>query len=42
MANFLAYRIMYDYMTYKQVPTSLKVQVKEILIQSGCENLVIE
>lgn len=42
MANFIAYRIMYDYMTYKQVPTSLKPQVKEILIQCGCENLVIE
>lgn len=42
MANFLAYRIIYGFMTYKQVPTSLKVQVKEILVQSGCENLVIE
>ncbi|WP_276629847.1 MULTISPECIES: hypothetical protein [Terrisporobacter] len=42
MANFLAYRIMYDYMTYSQVPTSLKSQVKDILIQSGCEHLVIE
>lgn len=42
MAIFLAYRITYGYMAYKQVPTSLKVQVKEILVQSGCENLVIE
>lgn len=42
MAIFLAYRITYGYMTYKQVPMSLKPQVKDILIQSGCEHLVIE
>lgn len=42
MAIFLAYRITYGYMTYKQVPTSLKSQVKEILIENDCEHLVIE
>lgn len=42
MANFLAYRIIYNFMNYNQVPTSLKPQVKEILIQSACEHLVIE
>lgn len=42
MALFLAHRIIGEYMTYKQVPTSLKAQVKEILIQEDCEHLVIE
>lgn len=42
MANFLAYRIIYGYMTYNQVPASLKLQVKKVLIESGCENLVTE
>lgn len=28
--------------TYKQVPRLLKEKVKEILIDSGCEDLVIE
>ena len=35
-------QIMLEKKTYKQVPRLLKEQVKEMLIDSGCENLVTE
>ena len=37
-----AQQIMLGKKTYAQVPRLLKEQVKEILIDSGCENLVTE
>jgi hypothetical protein len=42
MAEFLAYRIIQGKLTYKKVPTKLKEQVKQILIESGCEELIVE
>lgn len=42
MATFLAYRIICGHMKYKQVPISLRLQVKQILIDAGCEDLIIE
>lgn len=35
-------QIMLGKKTYEQVPRLLKEQVKEMLIDSGCENLVTE
>lgn len=35
-------RIMCGKKTYKDVPRLLKEQVKELLIESGCEDLIIE
>ena len=35
-------QIILEKKTYKQVPRLLKEQVKEMLIDSGCENLVTE
>lgn len=35
-------QIMLGKKTYEQVPRLLKDQVKEMLIDSGCENLVTE
>lgn len=42
MAMLWAQQIMYGKKTYAQVPKMLKEKVKEILIDSGCEDLVIE
>lgn len=42
MAMLWAQQIMLGKKTYTQVPRLLKEQVKEILIDSGCENLVTE
>ena len=35
-------QIMLGKKTYEQVPRLLKEQVKEMLIDSGCENLITE
>lgn len=42
MAMLYAQQIMLGKKTYAQVPAKLKEDVKEILIDSGCENLVTE
>lgn len=42
MAMLWAQQIMLEKKTYAQVPRLLKEKVKEILIDSGCEDLVTE
>lgn len=42
MAMLWAQQIMLGKKTYEQVPRLLKAKVKEILIDSGCEELVTE
>ena len=42
MAMLWAQQIMLEKKTYTQVPRLLKEKVKEILIDSGCEDLVTE
>ena len=42
MAMIWAQQIMLGKRTYAQVPRLLKDKVKEILIDSGCEELVTE
>lgn len=42
MAMIWAQQIMLGKKTYAQVPRLLKEKVKEILIDSGCEDLVTE
>ena len=42
MAMIWAQQIMLGQKTYAQVPRLLKEKVKEILIDSGCEELVTE
>lgn len=42
MAMLWAQQIMLGKKTYAQVPRLLKEKVKEILIDSGCEELVVE
>ena len=42
MAMLWAQQIMLGKKTYANVPRLLKEQVKEILIDSGCEHLVTE
>lgn len=42
MAMIWAQQIMLGKKTYAQVPRLLKEKVKEILIDSGCEELVTE
>ena len=42
IAMLWAQNIILEKKTYKQVPRLLKEKVKEILIDSGCEELVIE
>lgn len=42
MAMLWAQQIMLGKKTYAQVPKLLKDQVKEILVDSGCEDLVTE
>lgn len=42
MAMLWAQKIMLGKKTYAEVPRLLKEQVKEILIESGVENLITE
>lgn len=42
MAMLWAQQIMLGKKSYAQVPRLLKEKVKELLIDSGCEELVIE
>ncbi len=42
MAMLWAQQIMLGKKTFSQVPRLLKDQVKEILTDSGCENLITE
>lgn len=42
MAMFFAQRIILGKNTFAEVPAKLKDQVREILIESGLEHLVIE
>jgi hypothetical protein len=42
MAMLWAQQIILGKKTFAQVPRMLKEQVKEILIDSGCENLISE
>lgn len=42
MAMLWAQQIMLEKKTYAQVPRLIKEKVKEILIDSGCEDLVTE
>lgn len=42
MAMLWAQQIMLGKKTFAQVPKLLKEQVREILIDSGCENLITE
>ena len=42
MAMLWAQQIMLGKKTYEQVPRLLKAKVKEILIDSGCEDLITE
>lgn len=40
IAMLWAQKIMYGTRTYDQVPRLLKDQVKEVLVESGCEELI--
>lgn len=42
MAMFFAQRVILGKTVYKDVPATLKVQVKEILIDSGLGELAVE
>lgn len=42
LAMLWANQIIIGRRTYKQVPALLKNQVREILVDAGCEELVIE
>lgn len=42
MAMLWAQQIMFGKKSYVQVPRLLKEQVKELLIDSGCEELITE
>lgn len=42
MAMLWAQQIMLGKKTFSQVPRLLKEQVREILIDSGCEDLIVE
>ena len=42
IAMLWAQQIMLGKKTFKQVPKLLKDQVREILIDSGCEDLIVE
>lgn len=42
IAMLWAQKIMYGKKTFAQVPRLLKEQVREILIESGCEDLIVE
>lgn len=42
MAEFLAYRIIQGKLRFAKVPATLKEQVRTILIECGCEELITE
>lgn len=42
IAMLWAQKIMYLKRSYKDVPAGLKDQVREILVESGCEHLIVE
>lgn len=42
MAMLWAQQIILGKKTYSQVPAKLKEQVKDVLIDSGCEDLITE
>lgn len=42
MALLLAQRIILGKLTFKEVPSSLKDQVRDILVESGLEFLAVE
>lgn len=42
IAMLWAQRIIYGKKTFAQVPRLLKDQVREILIECGCEDLIVE
>ena len=42
MEEFLAYRILEGKLEYKKVPARLKERVKEILVELGHAELVVE
>ena len=42
MAMFFAQRVILGKTTFAQVPAKLKEQVREILIDAGCEDLIEE
>lgn len=42
MAMLWAQQIMLGKKTFAQVPAKLKEQVRELLIDSGCEDLIVE
>lgn len=42
IAMLWAQKIMYLKKKFKDVPPGLKEQVREILIESGCEDLIVE
>lgn len=42
VAMLWAQQIMLDRKKFSQVPSKLKDQVRQILIDSGCENLIVE
>lgn len=42
IAMLWAQKIIYGKKTYAEVPAKLKAQVKEILIESGLEDLIVE
>lgn len=42
MAMLWAQKIMYGKKTFAEVPAKLKEQVREILIESGMEELIVE
>lgn len=42
VAMLWAQKIMYLKKTFKDVPPGLREQVREILVESGCEHLIVE
>ena len=42
MAMLWAQQIMLGKKTFKQVPRLLKDKVRELLVDSGCEDLIVE
>lgn len=42
MAMLWAQQIMFGKKTFAEVPAKLKIKVRELLIDSGCEDLVTE
>ena len=42
MAEFLAYRILEGKLTFARVPKALREDVRQVLIDLGRENLILE